>query len=146
VPSTAKPRKSSSPRATSSRNGSSATASRASSAASRRKAQESESNGHGIGETIGSVADKARNGAGTIAKGAAAAAVGTAVAAVAGRALIASRKRKRVLGVPMPRRHKSTSVKGVAKQVAGMAEQLEQKSADVSKASERAKQAAKILT
>jgi hypothetical protein len=39
----------------------------------------------------------------------------------------------RVLGVPVPRR-RGTNVKGIAKQVAGMAEQLEKKSADVSKA------------
>jgi hypothetical protein len=96
-----------------------------------------------IGATAGVLADKARGGAGTVAKGATAAAVGTAVAVIAGRTLISSRKRRRVLGVPMPRRH--TSVKSVAKQFSGVADDLQKKSLDVSKASGRAKQAAKIF-
>jgi hypothetical protein len=81
--------------------------------------------------------------AGTVAKGAAAT-VGTAVAAFAGRALISSRRRKRVLSVPMPR--KSTNVKSVAKQFSGIAGELGKKSLEVSKASGRAKQAAKVLS
>jgi hypothetical protein len=80
---------------------------------------------------------------GTVAKGAVAATVGTAVAAVAGRALIASRRQKHVLGIPMPRSHKG--LKGIAKQFSGIAGELEKKSLDVSKASGRAKQAAKTL-
>ncbi|HVD57776.1 MAG TPA: hypothetical protein VNC17_13095 [Thermoleophilaceae bacterium] len=70
--------------------------------------------------------------------------MGVAVGAIVGRALIASRRRKHVLGVPMPRRH--TNMKSMAKQLSGMAGELEKKSLDVSKASGRAKQAAKILS
>jgi hypothetical protein len=153
LPSTAKPRKSASSRAASSRNGNSAAtkARRTRSASPKSRA----SNGHGISEQVGdkvgsigsrvdSIAEKARNGAGTVVKGAAAATVGTAVAAVAGRAVISSRRRKRVLGVPMPRRR--TSMKSVAKQFSGLAGELEKKSLNVSKASGRAKEAAKILT
>jgi hypothetical protein len=153
LPTTAKPRKSASSRSKSSRNGNSAATKprRTRSASANSRA----SNGDGISEKVGdkvgsigsrvdSLAEKARNGAGTVAKGAAAATVGTAVAAVAGRALISSRRRKRVLGVPMPRRR--TSMKSVAKQVSGMAGELEKKSLNVSKASGRAKQAAQILT
>jgi hypothetical protein len=69
--------------------------------------------------------------------------VGTAVAAFAGRALIASRRQRHLLGVPIPRSHKG--VKSIAKQLSGIAGELEKKSLDVSKASGRAKQAAKIL-
>lgn len=130
-------------RATSSRNRSSSAKRSPSTASSRRQAQANAPSGDGIGDTVGSIGSKARSGAATVAKGAAAATVGTVVAAVAGRALIASRRRKRVLGVPMPRKHRN--MKSVAKQVAGLAGQLEQKSADVSKASGRAKQAAKVL-
>jgi hypothetical protein len=90
------------------------------------------------------MAENARSGAGTVAKGAAMATIGAAVGALAGRALIASRRRKRVLGVPMPR--KRTNMKSMAKQLSGMAGELEKKSLDVSKASGRAKQAAKILS
>jgi hypothetical protein len=71
-------------------------------------------------------------------------AVGTAVAAFAGRALISSRRRRRVLGVAMPR--KRTNVKSVAKQFSSMAGELEKKSSDVSKASGRVKQAATFLS
>jgi hypothetical protein len=70
--------------------------------------------------------------------------VGTAAAAFAGRALIASRRRKRVLGIAMPRKHKG--MKSVAKHLSGMAGELEKKSLDVSKASGQAKQAANILS
>jgi hypothetical protein len=90
------------------------------------------------------MADKARNGAGTIARGTAAAAVGTAVAALAGRALISRRGRKRVLGVPVPR--KPTNVTSVAKRLSRVAEGLEKQSLEVSKASRRAKEAANMLS
>jgi hypothetical protein len=106
----------------------------------------------GVGQRIGAIAEKARSGTGTVAAGATAATVGTAVAAIAGRALIRSRsRRKRVLGVPVPQgihlphRHPS-GVKGVAKQFAQLAGQVEQRSSDVSKASGKAKQAARILS
>jgi hypothetical protein len=85
-----------------------------------------------------------RHEAAIVARGAAAAAIGTALAALGGRALIASRSQKRVLGVPLP--HKHTTVKSIAKQVADMAGQLERRSADVSKASARAKHAAQVLS
>jgi hypothetical protein len=97
-----------------------------------------------VGGTVNAIAETARHGAGTIAKGAAAATVGTAVAAVAGRALIASRRQRHVLGVPLPRKHKG--MKDIAKQLSGIAGQFEKKSLDVSKASGRAKEAAKILS
>jgi hypothetical protein len=97
-----------------------------------------------VGSTVDSIVDTARNGAGTVAKGTAAAAVATAAAAFAGRALISSRRRKRVLGVPMPR--KRTNVKSVAKQFSSLAGELEKTSLDVSKASGRVKQAGKILS
>jgi hypothetical protein len=90
------------------------------------------------------MADKARGGAGIVAKGAAAATVGAAAAALAGRAVIHSRtRRKRVLGVQMPRRRKGMTA--VAKQFADMAGEIEKQSAKVNKASGRAKEAAKIL-
>jgi hypothetical protein len=105
----------------------------------------------GVGQRLGAIAEKARSGTGTVAAGATAATVGTAVAAIAGRALIRSRSRRRVLGVPVPQglhlphRH-SSGMKGVAKQVAQFAGQVEQRTADVSKASGKAKQAARILS
>jgi cytoskeletal protein RodZ len=171
LPSTAKPRKSANSRSAASSNGNSAkktSSSRARSISSRTKpasprtrsasTKSRASDGGGISETVGAVGDKvgsigstvdsiaenARSGAGTIAKGAAVATMGAAVGAIAGRALIASRRRKRVLGVPMPRKH--TNMKSIAKQLSGMAGELEKKSLDVSKASGRAKQAAKILS
>ena len=83
--------------------------------------------------------------AGTVLKGAAAATLGTAAAAAAVRVAIASRtRRKRVLGVQIPRRH--STMKSVARQLADLAETVEQSSADVSKASGRAKHAAKALS
>jgi hypothetical protein len=172
MPTTAKPSKSASSRSAATRNGNSAKktsgSSRARSMSSRTKpasprtrsasAKSRASDGGGISEKVGAVGDKvgsigstvdsiaenARSGAGTIAKGAAVATMGAAVGAIAGRALIASRRRKRVLGVPMPRKH--TNMKSMAKQLSGMAGELEKKSLDVSKASGRAKQAAKILS
>jgi hypothetical protein len=48
-----------------------------------------------------------------------------------------------VLGVPIPRRH--PTLKSVARQLADVAETVEQRSADVSKASGRATHAAKAL-
>jgi hypothetical protein len=96
-----------------------------------------------IGSKVDALAGKARSGAGTVAKGAAAATVGTAVAAVAGRALISSRRRKHVLGVPMPRRR--TNMKTIVKQFSSVAGDIEKKSLDLSKASGRAKQAAQDI-
>jgi hypothetical protein len=63
---------------------------------------------------------------------------------MAGRALISSRRRKRVLGVPMPRRQ--SSIKGLAKQFSGIAGDVEKTTLDVSNASRRVKQAANILS
>jgi hypothetical protein len=99
-----------------------------------------------MGGSVDAIAEKARHGAGMVAKGAAAAGVGTAAAALAGRALIMSRRRKRVLGVPIPRTHRGFDMKQVAKQVAGVAERVERQSSDISRASGRAKQAAQMLT
>jgi hypothetical protein len=96
-----------------------------------------------VGSTVNAVAETARHEASTIAKGAVAATLGTAVAAAAGRALIASRRQRHVLGVRIPRSHKG--LKGIAKQLSGIAGEFEKKSLDVSKASGRAKEAAKIL-
>jgi hypothetical protein len=97
-----------------------------------------------IGSKVDAIVDKTRSAAGTVAKGTAAAAVATVVAGVAGRALISSRKPKRVLGVPVRRR--GTGMKSLAKRVSDIAEHVEKNSLDVSKASGQAKHAAAMLS
>jgi hypothetical protein len=153
VPTTTKARKSGSPpsssrsaRSASTRKRNSANGRRPANASGRQKVQaQKTTHRDGIGDAAGSLAQRARHGAGAVATGAAIATLGTAAAALAGRALILTRtRRKRVFGVAVPRRH--TSVKSIAKHVADMAEQLEHSSLDVSKASHRAKQAAKVLS
>jgi hypothetical protein len=98
-------------------------------------------------DDAGRTASKALDGGATVARGAAAATAATAIAALAGRALIASRgRRKRVLGVPIPRRRRPVGMKAIAKQVESIAGHLEEKSAQVNLASARTKQAAKVLS
>jgi len=140
VPTTAKPRKTGS--RSSSKNGGApkkASASRATTSHSRAR----ESNP--IADKMSAITRQVHADAGTVAKGAAAATVGTAMAALAGRTLIANRRRKRVLGVPMPRKP-TIAKKNLAKQVASMAGDIEQKSLDLSNLSAKAKQAAKVFS
>ena len=151
MPTTAKPRKTTGSRAKSSSPRRRSTTSNVQSNSKPRSNSKHASNtkpeehGSSIGDKVTLIAERTSESAGTVAKGAAAATAATAVAALAGRALIASRsRRKRVLGVPMPRRQ--SSVKGVAKRFAGMAGDLEKRSLDLSKASGRAKEAAKMLS
>jgi hypothetical protein len=142
VPTTAKPRKRSS-RSTAKNGGAPSTPKKAStSRATTNRRTEPESNG--LTDKVEALTDKARDSAGTVARGAAAATIGTAIAAIAGRKLIASRRSKHVLGIPMPR--KRTSMKSVAKQFASIAGDVERKSTDLSKVSAKAKQAAKSFS
>jgi hypothetical protein len=98
-------------------------------------------------DEVADIGGKALDEGATLARGAAAATAATAIAALAGRALIASRgHRKRVLGVPLPRKRQQFGMKMIAKHVETIAGQLEEKSAHVNLASARTRQAAKILS
>jgi hypothetical protein len=105
---------------------------------------------------VGTVAAKASNSAGKIARGAVGVIVGGAAVGLAGRAVVKRNRRPTVLGVKIPRRMvarkikpripRGVDVKTIAKQVEHAADRLERASEDVRLASAQAKRVSQKLS